>query len=102
MRLFKNLSEAGVEIDKNTRNNWQVWKEKNPNGIVAFRIKHSNGKPIWQDPKEVEKHGMMGNPFMGWLNNGDKTRDTKSLIVGLNMAKYKVIPLPRKNSINNI
>ena len=74
---FKDLSEAGVEIDKNTRNNWQSWKEENPNGIVAFRVKDSNNNPIWKDPKEAEKYGLMGNPFMGWLNNGDKATDTK-------------------------
>ena len=75
--LFNNLSEAGVEIDKNIRNNWKEWKEYNPNGIVAFRIKDSNDKAIWKNPKEVEKYGLMGNPFMGWLEDDDKTRDTK-------------------------
>ena len=91
--LFKNLSEAGVEIDKNTRNNWQAWKEKNPNGIISFRIKDSNGKPIWQDPKEVEKHGFMGNPFMGWLDNGNKTRDTKYFDLWLKYGEKQGNPL---------
>ena len=91
--VFKNLSEAGVEIDKNIRNNWQKWKEDNPNGIVAFRIKDSNDNPIWRDPKEVEKHGLMGNPFMGWLNNGDKRRDTKDFDRWLKYGETQGNPL---------
>ena len=91
--VFKNLSEAGVEIDKNIRNNWQKWKEDNPNGIVAFRIKDSNDNQIWRDPKEVEKHGLMGNPFMGWLNNGDKRRDTKDFDRWLKYGETQGNPL---------
>ena len=91
--FFKNLSEAGVQIDKNIRNNWQKWKEDNPDGIIAFRIKDTNGKPIWQDPEEVEKYGLMGNPFMDWLNNGNKSRDTENFDLWLKYGETQGNPI---------
>ena len=62
-----------VDVDKNLMQNWRQWKQANPHGIVAYRT----SKEKIADPNYAKETRSMGNPFFGWLKDGNKRRDTE-------------------------
>jgi len=77
------LADLSIDVDtqlmqqssKNKRRlRWQDWIKDNPHGIVAYRTSRKNEE--FADPKYALRTRSMGNPFMGWLKDGVRGRDS--------------------------
>lgn len=70
------LADYGVETANGAQDllaKWRGWVKSNPHGIVAYRTDRNK----FSDPKYALETRSMGNPFMGWLKDGQKGRDTE-------------------------
>ena len=67
------LSDFGVEVNTDLVHTWKSWLQDNPKGIVAFRT----SKTDYTNPQYAIQNRVIGNPFYGWIKDGNKERDTK-------------------------
>ena len=70
------LADYGVETSNGAQDllsKWRGWVKSNPHGIVAYRTDRNK----FSDPKYALETRSMDNPFMGWLKDGQKGRDTE-------------------------
>lgn len=70
------LADYGVETTNGAQDlltKWRGWLKSNPHGIVAYRTDRNK----FSDPKYTLETRSIGNPFMGWLKDGQKGRDTE-------------------------
>ena len=88
----------GVTVDPSLKKNWAEWQQKNPNGIVAYRVNW--GK--YNTPEEA-KEGRIGNPFSETSRDADTVEQFfQWLVTGNNFGEAKATEEYRQAIIDKI
>ena len=96
--ISNNTASFGVKIDSNLKQNWKVWQQQNPNGIVAYRVNWSK-----YNTAEEAKDGRIGNPFSEVSREKDTVQQFYEwLVTGNNFGNEKATESYRQAIIDKI
>ena len=97
-----NTEQYGVTINSKLKTEWKDWQQKNPDGIVAYRVNFSR-----YNTASEAKSGRIGNPFSEGTGQSNKGVDTVQkfyewLVTGNNFGEEKATEAYRQAIISKI